>query len=355
MRTRSRRLRPSHLARLAALTAAFAFPLAAAAQDGPALGGFWRSFFARPAGPPPAPADNPSTPAKIALGKLLFESTDLSADGTRSCRSCHEPERAFSDGRPRALARDGGELERNAPMLMNLAWAPSLMWDGRADSLEHQAAMPIENPRELAGAWPDIVRRIKLKPEVDVAFHVAFSERPAAQPVTVTRALAAYVRSLVSPPSRFDRWVAGDDAALSQTELSGFAVFVGKAGCVACHAGWRFTDDKFHDIGLPHDTTRPDPGHGAIAGGVPGLAAFKTPSLRELPRTAPYMHDGSKPTLAAVVDHYAGTAAGPGTAATHAGLVARPSLDSSVVRGLVLGADEKAALIAFLGAISAAP
>lgn len=318
---------------------------AAEGPSGPALGVFWRTFFARPNTPPPSPADNPSSPEKVALGKLLFERPELSGDGSRSCASCHDAARAFTDGRARALARDGSDLARNVPTLLDLAWGRTFMWDGRATTLEAQAAMPIENQHELNGNWAAIVAGIKRQPEIDVAFHIAFRERPAAQPVTVTRALAAYVRSLTSPNTRFDRWVEGDDTALGARELSGMALFVGKAGCVACHGTWRFTDDKFHDIGLPSG----DPGRGAVAGGVPGLAAFKTPTLRELVRTAPYMHDGSKPSLDAVLDHYAGT--GP----TPARLVARPSLDTSVLRDLRLSAEEKADLRAFLLTLSAPP
>lgn len=313
-------------------------PFAAAADDGPTLATFWRSFFARPAGPPPAPADNPTTPAKIELGRILFETPALSGDGRRSCRTCHDPDRAFTDGRGRALARDGSDLARNAPSLMNLAWAKSFMWDGRADSLEAQVLMPLLDPREMAGSWPDIVAALKRDVRLDVTFHTVFRERPAIQPNTVVAALAAYVRSLVSPRTRFDRWVDGDDAALSTQELAGFGLFVGKAGCVACHGTWRFTDDKFHDVGLADA----DPGRGAVAGGVPGLPAFKTPSLRELDRTAPYMHDGSTATLEAVIDHYAGSDSAAAT------LVARPSLDTSLVRDLRLSPEEKAALTAFL-------
>ena len=301
----------------------------------PDLTGFWRTFFAKPTDIP-APPTSPMTPARIELGKQLFFGSLLSADELRGCVSCHDPARAFTDGRARAAARDGGDLERNTPSLYDLAWNKAFTWDGRADSLEAQAAIPIEHPRELAGAWPTIIRRIKQRPELDVAFHIAFTERPAAQPATIVKALASYVRSLRSPPNRFDKWVTGDDAALNEQERNGFRLFVGKAGCVGCHAGWRFTDDRFHDVGLPGA----DPGRGAVTGGIAGLAAFKTPSLRELPRTAPYMHDGSLATLEAVVDHYAGK------------LIVRPGLDSSIVRGLKLDNGEKTALVAFLKTLS---
>src|SRR5262249_199752 len=147
---------------------------------------------------------------------------------------------------------------------------------------------------------------------------------------------AAYVRSLVSPPTRFDAWIEGDAGALRGAEIRGFRLFTGKAGCVLCHAGWRFTDDRFHDIGLRGK----DPGRSVVPGGTPGLRAFKPPSLRELAHTAPYMHDGSLPTLAAVVAHYAG------------GFVARPGLAPNINRTLRLSAQEKADLVAFLLTLS---
>lgn len=327
-----------HLA-LSVVVAAAAAQWAAAAEPGqttpPDMTAFWRSFFARPANIP-HPPDAPMTPERVALGQRLFFDTLLSADETRACASCHDPARAFTDGRARAAARDGSDLDRNAPGLQDLAWGKSFMWDGRAATLETQAAMPIEHPRELAGSWSTIVQRIKQRPDLDVAFHGAFAERPAAQPATIVKALAAYVRSLRSPENRFDRWVKGNDDALSPREKEGFHLFVGRAGCVGCHGTWRFTDDRFHDIGLPGT----DPGRGAVAGGIPGLAAFKTPSLRDLTRTAPYMHDGSLSTLEAVVDHYSDK------------LIPRASLDTSVVRNLKLDAEDKARLVAFLKTLS---
>jgi cytochrome c peroxidase len=144
------------------------------------------------------------------------------------------------------------------------------------------------------------------------------------------------VRSLVSPPTRFEAWIGGEAEALRPAEVRGFGLFVGKAGCVLCHVGWRFTDDRFHDIGLPGR----DGGRGAVPGGTPGLREFKTPGLRELAHTAPYMHDGSLATLEAVVRHYTG------------GFVARPSLATHINRKLRLSAQEKADLIAFLRTLS---
>jgi cytochrome c peroxidase len=276
------------------------------------------------------------TPARIALGAKLFADPRLSGSGKRSCAGCHRPELAFTDRRPRALGVSGAPLRRNTPSLWNLAWSTQYFWDGRAPSLEAQVAMPIEAAEEMAGHWPAILARLGL--DVDLVRHlrVAFGKEAAMSRDTVVKALAAYVRSLISPPTRFDAWIAGDAGALNPAEIRGFRLFTGKAGCVLCHVGWRFTDDRFHDVGLPSD----DPGRGAVPGGTPGLRAFKTPSLRELAHTAPYMHDGSLPTLAAVVAHYAG------------GFVARPGLAPNLNRGLRLSVQEKSDLVVFLRTMS---
>jgi cytochrome c peroxidase len=293
-------------------------------------------MFERPTMPPPAPADNPMTKAKIALGAKLFADSRLSGRGQRSCATCHRPELAFTDRRRKARAVSGEPLRRNTPSLWNLAWSKHYFWDGRAASLEAQVRSPIEAVDEMAGDWPTILARLAADSDLTAQFRMAFPDEPSASQGTVTNALAAYVRSLVSPTTRFDTWIGGDAKALSAAEVRGFRLFTGKAGCVLCHAGWRFTDDRFHDIGLPGK----DPGRGAVPGGAPGLSAFKTPSLRELTHTAPYMHDGSLPTLAAVLAHYSG------------GFVRRPSLATNMNRQLRLSAQEKADLIAFLGTLS---
>lgn len=296
----------------------------------------WRQLFARPAGRPAGPGGKPDAEAVVALGGDLFRDARLSGAGDRSCATCHDPARGFTDGRQTGAAIGGGALRRNTPALWDVGWGTAFYWDGRAATLEAQAAIPITHPDEMGADWSTIVARLKADSALDVRFHQAFGERPAIQPATILAALAAYERSLASPVSRFDRWIAGERAALDDQEVAGFRLFTGKAGCVGCHSGWRLTDGRFHDIGLPSD----DPGRGAVAGGVPGLKAFKTPSLREIRWTAPYMHDGSKPTLEAVLDHYAG------------GFTPRAGLSTNMVRGLTLSAGERAALRAFLATLS---
>ena len=309
-------------------------PLAPPLAEEAILDAGWRTIFAR-AATPPAPADNPLTPEKVALGARLFCDPILSR-GERSCASCHRPERAFSEHRRRAIGLSGRPLARNTPSLFNLAWSKQYFWDGRAPTLEAQVAMPIEDRKEMHGDWPAILSRLGREPQWAAQFRAAFPDEPAPTRAAVLKALASYVRSLVSPPTRFDAWIAGDDGALATAEVRGFRLFIGKGGCVLCHVGWRFTDDRFHDIGLRSN----DAGRGALPGSGAGIIQFKTPGLRELTRTAPYMHDGSLPTLAAVLKHYAG------------GLRERPSLATQLNPRLRFTAREKADLIAFLSSLS---
>ena len=296
---------PGNLPFLAAMAVAavLAFPVTAFDAE-LSRDGIWRSIFKRPA----------ETPVPVfemrrrALGERLFGDARLSGDGRRACRSCHQPENGFTDGLARAQGRDGQPLRRNTPHLWNLASAPHLFWDGRAESFETQALGPLFDANEMASDMPKTLSLLAGDAEMAGEFAAA------------------------SPRTRFDLWADGDDAALDETEKAGFAIFTGKGGCVSCHGGWRFTDDQFHDIGL--ETA--DPGRGAVQGGTQGIAQFKTPGLRQVARTAPYMHDGSKSTLEDVVQHYAGQ------------LKLRPSVSANIVRGLTLDAAERAALAAFL-------
>ncbi|MCU0954916.1 MAG: c-type cytochrome [Hyphomicrobium sp.] len=288
----------------------------------------WRSIFARPQ---PRPADALET-KRQALGALLFFDKRLSRDNDRSCATCHQPDNGYSDGEPRARGRDGTPLTRNTPHLFNLADATSFYWDGREPTLEQQARVPITTDNELAAGMETAAARLSADGELRARFAEAFPGETELSEMSILDALAAFERSLVSPETRFDAWVRGDADALDETELLGFRIFVGKGGCVSCHGGWRMTDDSFHDVGLPLN----DPGRSAVPGGVAGIAAFKTPGLRQVSKTAPYMHDGSLATLDAVVDHYAGN------------LIRRPSLSPNVVRDLDLDDGERAALVAFL-------
>jgi len=287
----------------------------------------WRSIFARPA---VQPVDGIEAKRR-ALGAALFADTRLSREGDRSCASCHRPESGYSDGLPRARGRDGTALKRNTPHLFNLAEGTRFYWDGREATLDSQARVPLRAENELAADPEQVMATLGADPDIRGQFAVAFPGGGLSEGNLIA-ALTAYERSLVSPETAFDRWVGGDDAALNGEEMRGFRIFVGKGGCVSCHGGWRMTDDAFHDIGVPGD----DPGRSVVAGGTPGIPAFKTPGLRQVSETAPYMHNGSLATLKDVVAHYAG------------GHLKRPSLGPNLVRDLELDAQERAALVAFL-------
>lgn len=278
----------------------------------------WQAIFARPK-KIPSPLSNPLTPAKVALGARLFADNRLSGDETRACASCHQRSKALTDGRARAVGLSGRSLARNTPALWNLAWAARLHWDGRFASLEAQARAPIEHPDELGGDLVAIAARLNRDADMRERFAGAFPKAPRATPINLVRGLSSYTRTRISPMTRFDRWINGDPTALNSDEYAGFRLFVGKAGCIACHGGWRMTNDRLHDIGLP-----------TAAG------AFKTPGLRLVALTAPYMHDGSLPTLSSVVRHYAEE------------IQQRPSLAPQLRQRARLSEDERARLVEFL-------
>jgi cytochrome c peroxidase len=294
-----------------------------------------KAKFARPTYLP-QPADNPSTPEKVALGRRLFRDKRLSSTGTVACASCHDPKLSFSDGEPTGQGVTGRRLARHTPTLWNAAFSPALFWDGRASSLEDQVHFPVEHPDEMGSTLEAGARRLAEDDDYRSAFAGAFPTEPEISPDNIARALAAYERTLVSPPTRFDQWVAGEADALTASELRGFELFTGRGRCIACHTGFAFTDHNFYDIGLATD----DKGRGKEIGLSAADYAFKTPTLRELAWTAPYMHDGSLATLEDVVRHYEG------------GGVPRPTRSRDMPPSLALSDTERADLVAFLEALS---
>ncbi|SOD90724.1 cytochrome c peroxidase [Caenispirillum bisanense] len=312
--------------------------------------------FERPAAVP-FPADNPYTPEKAALGERLFHDPRLSGADDRSCASCHIPERGFEDGLPTGAAIDGTPLGRRVPTILNAAWGALFFWDGRADGLEDQALGPVQNPREMNQTLPELVGELKADPDLVAAFATAFPDRPEITADTIAAALATFERTVVSGIAPFDRWVAGDDGAVSAAAKRGFALFTGEAGCVSCHSGWAFTDNAFHDIGLPD----PDVGRGEILGMAELNHAFKTPTLRDLGARGPYMHNGMLTTLEQVVGHYAHvrdmTHAMDASHAMHHGkahpeTVTRASLSPDLPK-VDLSAQDQADLVAFLMSLDA--
>ncbi len=295
-----------------------------------------KQIFRRPAGAAPFPVGNPPTPEKIALGQRLFREKRLSADGSIACASCHNSRHGYSDGRRQSRGITRVDRSRHTPKLWNLAWAKSLYWDGRAPTLEAQARVPIEHPDEMGLALDVAAARLSGVAGYRAAFAAAFPAYPEITGDNLTNAIAAFVRTLVSPPTRFDRWIDVDERALSVQEVEGFRIFSGKGRCLGCHGGWRFTDERFYDVGLASS----DPGRGGLTGASAEPHSFKTAGLRELRWSAPYMHDGSKPTLDAVVRHYGGQ------------LEKRPSLAAELKRGIALTPAERRDLVAFLLTLS---
>jgi cytochrome c peroxidase len=309
--------------------AAMAAVTATAGRGGTALDQL-RVVFKRPESPAPSGAEA----EQAALGARLFRERQLSASQKMSCATCHDPALAFGDGRRTARGNTGQSLPRNTPALWNLSSARSFYWDGRSPTLEAQAKDAVERRGEMAGSLDVGAQRLAQEPSYVAAFQRAFPGSTAITGEHMLKAIAAYERTLISPVTRFDRWVAGAADALTTRELAGLELFSGKGRCLACHGGWRLTDDGFHDIGL----RSPDQGRAALDGGAGRL--FKTPALRETVWTPPYMHDGSLRTLDDVVAHYAGK------------LERRDSLAPELKRGISLSRSERRDLVAFLKTLS---
>jgi cytochrome c peroxidase len=294
-----------------------------------------KASFRRPA-TVPFPADNPFSEKKRALGEALFHDKRLSVDGSLACASCHERSKGLADGKAQGRGVPGRPLKRHTPTLWNLAWASPVFWDGRARNLQEQVAGPIESPDEMAQPMAAVFARLAADPATVRAFADAFPEAPRVDGPNLAKAITTYERTFVSPDTRFDRWIAGDEQALTANEIAGFRLFTGKARCANCHSGFTFTDYAFHDIGLPGD----DRGRGAVLQLDAANHAFKTPGLREIGRSAPYMHDGSLATLDDVLRHYV------------SGVVERASVSKDLGRGIDLSDRERADLIAFLGTLT---
>ena len=249
-------------------------------------------------GKTPQPPDNPTTTAKVVLGKNLFFDPRLSGNNRVSCATCHVPNKAFADGQAFSIGVKGQKLARNTPSILNLGFQKELFWDGRAKSLEEQALMPVKSPQEMNQPIEELILELKTIGEYRESFTRAFEDGINA--VNVAKALAAYERSLVSKPCPYDDYLNGDKKALSVSALRGLELFEGDAGCVRCHNGPLLSDGKFYRLGVGRGAV----GRAVITGKREDAYRFRTPSLREVSRTAPYMHDGSKKTLYQVVEYY---------------------------------------------------
>ncbi|MCC6536243.1 MAG: c-type cytochrome [Bryobacterales bacterium] len=297
--------------------------------------------------PVPVPAGNPPTADTIALGRDLFHDKRLSADRSISCASCHDAASAFADPRAHSQGVDKKEGNRNAPPVMNAAFHPVQFWDGRAATLEEQAGGPIANPVEMNLPHEEAVRRVAADSEYRGRFERAFGPGPVTMD-KITKAIASFERTLIAGGSPFDRYFyGGDKTALSEDAIRGLALFRDpqRGNCTACHTiGERFalfTDGKFHNVGagLSNEGEIVDHGRFAVTRQEADRGAFRTPTLRNIARTAPYMHDGSLRTLRQVVDFYIG------------GGSSNPSLDKEI-KPLKLKFEERVELVAFLEALS---
>tara|TARA_B100000809_G_scaffold177626_1_gene175173 strand:- start:1535 stop:2521 length:987 start_codon:yes stop_codon:yes gene_type:complete len=246
----------------------------------------------------PAPKDNPTTPAKVELGRQLFFDVRLSGNNRISCASCHEPGRAFTDGRPLSPGADGMPLRRNTRSCLNAGFAKSLLADGRAASLEEQALLPIQSPAEMNQPLGSLEKELAEIPGYVRQFKAVFGEKPNRQ--DLARALAAFQRTLVSGPSPFDRFLSGEKEALSADARAGYELFRGEAGCIACHNGPLLSDGKFYRLGISFR----DEGRARVTGKKEDRYRFGTPTLRNVAQTGPYMHNGSLKTLDDVVIFY---------------------------------------------------
>jgi cytochrome c peroxidase len=302
-----------------------------------------------PLGLPPVPLaqSNPATAETIALGRKLFYERKLSADASRSCSSCHDPLMGFSDGQKHSTGVGGKIGTRNAPTVMNAAYTPLQFWDGRAPSLEEQVDGPIANPIEMNQTVDVCVSKL----EADASYRADFEKAYGPGPVTigkVKRAIASFERTLISGNSAFDLYeFGGNKKALTPAAIRGLEIFrdKNKGNCVACHIIDEkyalFTDGKFHNIGVGVDGEGEltDLGRYNQTKIEADKGAFKTPSLRNVAETAPYMHDGSLKTLKDVVDFYAG------------GGNSNPYLDKDI-KEIKLSGQERADLVAFLKALT---
>jgi cytochrome c peroxidase len=305
------------------------FVIAAAAQD-----------VKPPLGLPPFtfPANNPYSAAKAELGRYLYFDRRLSADQTVSCASCHDPQFAFTDGAATSTGIGKQKGNRSAPTVINRAYSQGQFWDGRAPSLEEQAKGPMANPIEMGNTHEAIVSNLKKVAGYRPLFAKAFGS----EDITIDRvamAIATFERTVLSGNAPYDRYKRGQKSAMTGAQVRGMSVFFDKAKCDRCHEGPNFTLNMYANLGVGTDKPAPDAGRYEVTKNPRDWGAFKTPTLREIEHTAPYMHDGSLKTLEEVVEFY------------DKGGIPNKNLDEQI-KPLHLTAQEKSDLVAFLKALS---
>jgi len=283
-----------------------------------------------------APADNALTENRALLGKRLFYDPLLSRTNDVSCATCHQQAYGFSDPKPVSTGVDGRTGTRNAPSVANAAWGRSFFWDGRARTLEEQAAQPIENPLEMDLSLSDAVARVAAEPSYLDGFQKAYGEAPSEE--TLPKALASFVRTLVSGNSPYDRHLRGDDSDFGPQRQRGEALFLSeKCECFHCHPGGALSNEGYFNDGSY--IAGGDTGRQQVSGRVGDIGKFKVPGLRNIALSAPYMHDGSIPSLEAVIEMY--DAGGRGD----------PTTDP-LIKPMSLTSEEKADLLEFLNSFT---
>lgn len=286
----------------------------------------------------PIPATNLNYTAKVDLGKQLYFDGRLSQNNAVACAFCHNPFTGFADPRQTSIGVGGGIGGRQAPTVFNTGFIPLQFWDGRASSLEEQAIGPIVNPVEMAETHENVVKKLSKIKGYQQQFRAVFGTDVNLQ--GIAEAIAAYERTVISTNSAFDKYVLGDAQAMDETAVRGMTLFKGKARCILCHNGPNFTDNQFHNLGVPQvGPMKEDLGRFYVTQQEKDKGAFKTQTLRSITETAPYMHDGVFKTLEEVVDFL------------DQGGGQNPNL-SPMVKPLGLTEQEKAELIAFLKALT---
>lgn len=274
---------------------------------------------------------------EVELGLRLFFDPKLSADGSISCATCHQPGRGFSNGAAVGTGIGGKKGNRSVPTIYAAGHDGPQFWDGRAATLEAQALMPIANPDEMGAKLPEVVAKLNKDPLYTQLFQAVYGGPATAQ--RLGKAIATFERALKANQSPFDRFQAGDQSAMNDSQKRGWEVFQDRGRCIECHKGSDLSDTNFHNIGVGTDTDTVDVGRMAVTKLQSDWASFKTPTLRNIAKTAPYMHDGSQATLNDVVKFY------------NRGGLFNPNIDPKM-KPIHLGADEQEDLLAFLGALT---
>jgi cytochrome c peroxidase len=295
------------------------------------------STTAGPLPPMPIPTDNAQTDAKIKLGRQLYFDGRLSANNEISCATCHDPKTGWA-GHDATDTGVGGRVgNRNSGTVVNSGYMKYQFWDGRASSLEEQALGPIHNPVEMGETLENVVRKLNAIPGYKQQFQEVFHSDVTTD--GIAKAIAAFERTIVSGPSPYDRFVEGDKKALSAEAQRGMEIFNGKGTCISCHSGPLFSDQSFHNLGIGMNAAKPDIGREAVTKDPKDRGKFKTPGLRNVANTYPYMHDGQTPTLEAVIELH------------NKGGIPNSNLDP-LIKPLGLTDTEKKDLLAFLKALT---